>query len=491
LNFYGLQPDPAQYSHTQVLDGYAERWLRFDEAWSNPYCSPTRTTMLTGLYGFSTEIGWLIKEDETDLDLTASFFLPKVLDTAGANGTVDYYTGASGKWHLGEADIFGGLFAPRTAGFDYYSGVLDSNNQNTNFDTFYQEHVVTTVYDGLITPTEEQVVITDDKYLTVETVDAIIGPSGFVEEGGTSVEPFFLYVPFNAPHRPISCPPLSAYRTTPGFPGGPFFGCDPDDGNALDDYRAMVQVMDEQTGRLLDYMAFLYPNTVVIFVGDNGSVETINLLPTVDGKVKGEVFEGGVHVPMFIGDLLPAGTADEDRIVQPGVTNGLVNLSDVYETVLELAGVTAEQHSAPHEALHSQSLVPYFTNPNQSIRDCIYTEVFFPNGPPPSVGRSIQKRAVRDTDAMKFVENATFSAALYDLTNDLVDDEWENDNLLADGQSYTEAEAISALRQCRDQFFPACTLSGPGEACTFETDCCEGLVCVGPPSHAQCLAPMT
>lgn len=78
LLVYNLGVD--EFALTPKLDTWADTALRFDDAWTNPVCSPTRSTVLTGRYGFRTGIGTLVECDAiAGLDTDDPDLLPKVL----------------------------------------------------------------------------------------------------------------------------------------------------------------------------------------------------------------------------------------------------------------------------------------------------------------------------------------------------------------------------------------------------------------------------
>ena len=52
----GLYNNPNA-APTPNIDSLSENGVRFTEAWSQPSCSPTRATILTGRYGFRTGVG--------------------------------------------------------------------------------------------------------------------------------------------------------------------------------------------------------------------------------------------------------------------------------------------------------------------------------------------------------------------------------------------------------------------------------------------------
>ena len=54
LSCYGIGADPAR---TPTLDSLCNQGMRFDNFWSQPVCSPTRATILTGQFGFRNGVG--------------------------------------------------------------------------------------------------------------------------------------------------------------------------------------------------------------------------------------------------------------------------------------------------------------------------------------------------------------------------------------------------------------------------------------------------
>jgi len=86
--------------------------------------------------------------------------------------------------------------------------------------------------------------------------------------------------------------------------------------------------MDTEIGRLLDNMpSNQLNNTIIIFIGDNGTPAQVNTNYT---SGKGQVFEGGVRVPMIVSG------ANVGRINE--VENKMIHAVDIYATILELIG---------------------------------------------------------------------------------------------------------------------------------------------------------
>ena len=116
IGAYREHPAPGR---TPNLDRLAARGLLFRNVWSNPYCSPTRATLLTGRYGFRNGIGATVRGPglygfQPGLDVR-EVGLPEVLGPA-------WYSVCIGKWHL--ADLTQPIEHPLALGFAHYSGGL-------------------------------------------------------------------------------------------------------------------------------------------------------------------------------------------------------------------------------------------------------------------------------------------------------------------------------------------------------------------------------
>ena len=122
-------------------------------------------------------------------------------------------------------------------------------------------------------------------------------------------QPFFCYVPFNAPHiasvlerpRPVQAPEeyIDMYPTGES---------ESEKRNAQ--YRAAITCMDDAIGEILQTLEQngLAENTIVIFLSDNGGTSAANNKPLRGGKA--QMFEGGLRVPCIIRwhEQLSAGT---------------------------------------------------------------------------------------------------------------------------------------------------------------------------------------
>jgi arylsulfatase B len=359
IGAYNEHPDPGR---TPLVDSLADQGVLFRNAWSNPVCSPTRALILTGRYAFRTGIGNNVSfSGAIGTGLPASeLTLPEVL--------VDYQSMLAGKWHL--MGVENGPNHPMAfGGFDHHRGSLFNLRPNGPDAYFNWEK-----------NTDGQVALTD-VYATTDSVDEAIG---FVQ---SATAPWLCVLSFNAGHKPLHEPPPSLHTYNLSGEPGP------------DHYRAMIEAMDCELGRLLAVVDL--ETTTVIFVGDNGTEPTAVTAPHDPNKAKNTMYEGGINVPLII-----AGAGVE----QNGECGALVNVTDIFATIVELAGYesTAED---------SVSLVPYLENPRRStIRQWTYAEKFRPNGQTGTY--SIRWRAIRDRGSWKLIRRFGEDDELYHLNSD-------------------------------------------------------------------------
>lgn len=155
-------------------------------------------------------------------------------------------------------------------------------------------------------------------YPTIHTTDVAI------ELVDNLPEPFFVWVAYNAAHRPAHVPPA------PLNPGGVVFS-DPE----LDRFHAVITALDLELERLL---AAVDPqDTYVVFMTDNGTYGDFLPLTGWEPRAgKGSEYEAGVRVPMVV----------RGPGVQPGsVTDARVHVTDVFPTLVELAGIDPDSFS--------------------------------------------------------------------------------------------------------------------------------------------------
>ena len=345
LAAYGIGSDLPT---TPNLDALAAGGLLFRNAWANPLCSPTRALIQTGRYAFRTGVGFVVSPTGAALE-SSELTLPEMLDL----GTSQTYAHAAfGKWHLGNG-MNGGIVAPNQAGYSHFSGTMTSIAAP---DTYFDWRQVVDGVEARQTRYETEVVVD-------ETLSWI----------GAQTGPWFCYLAFNLPHDPFHRPPDTLHTVD-------FTNVNPDPKmEPRPYYRAMVEAMDHEIGRLLAGIdPVVLAQTTVIFLGDNGTPKEVVVPPQQTSHAKGSVYEGGVHVPLIVSGPL---------VQMPGSQcDALVHAVDLYGTVAEIAGVDLAAQ-APGITFDTLSLVPYFADPARvPLRDVLYAEVFYPNGGPPTGG---------------------------------------------------------------------------------------------------------
>lgn len=275
---------------TPNLEALAANGVVFEHAWANPICSPTRATLMTGRYAFRYGVGRVVRADTTPLPLDEQT-LPERLRAAG------YASGAFGKWHLGNA-LVGGDLGPNLAGFDHFAGTL------AGLDNYF---LWQKVVDG------DREVATN--YATSEAVDDLLAWAG------GAPEPWFGWLAFHSPHSPYHRPPRALHSTD--FSAG-------DDDRLR--FKAMIEAMDSEIGRMLAALEGSQRPLLVVFVGDNGTSQRVLPEGWPARQSKNHLFQGGVRVPLIVSGPMVAAPGRRSR--------GIVNTVDVFATVAEAAGAT-------------------------------------------------------------------------------------------------------------------------------------------------------
>jgi len=321
---------------TPNLDRLAKEGTRltnFYVTW--PACTPSRASLLTGRYPQRNGIYDMIRNEAPDYghkyspeEYAVTFeriggmdqrevIVPAVLKKAG------YKSGIYGKWDLGTLK----RYLPTSRGFDDFYGFV-----NTGIDYFTHERYGVPCMVRNLEPTEED----KGTYCTYLFEREALR---FINEHAGS-EPFFLYVPFNAPHNSSALDPeIRSSVQAPEKFKKMYPPVDPETkavtkyrygGSATlttsearrRDYRAAVTCMDASIGKFIDTLEQkkILDDTIVIFFSDNGGSGGADNAP-LHGH-KGQTWEGGIRVPCIV------------RRPNGGIKPGTVN--DEFLTSLEL-----------------------------------------------------------------------------------------------------------------------------------------------------------
>ena len=301
---------PARTAPMPTIEGICDAGVRFTEAWSEPTCSPTRASVLTGRMPFRTGVGEPCGRGANEI-LPDELTLPLVI---GASDP-EYGLASVGKWHLGTGEDLGSDWAPNTMGWQHFAGIMGGHTDYFEWQRV-EDGSRSTVTDYTTTR------ITDDALAWLATLDAD--------------QPWLLWVAYNAAHIPLHEPPssLHSYGDLPD---------EFDEERSLDYFEAMVEALDTELARLLAALPDsdgdgLPDDTLVIVLGDNGTAndsEAKNLPPPYDGaRAKGTVYEHGVRIPLCVaGEGVASPGRDEDAFV---------HVVDLYPTILEAVRVPDE-----------------------------------------------------------------------------------------------------------------------------------------------------
>lgn len=383
----------SEYYETPAIDQFAQRAMRFTQAYGQPTCSPTRASILTGKYptrhGIFGPSGHLppqppeynfMPTSASPLDpmirpQSKNYLEPSEYTLAEALKDAGYRTALIGKWHIGANQPHW----PEQQGFDvawhchpdagppgkYFSpyGVVPDGEPRWN-------RLVGTITDG---PRGEYIV---DRQAD-EAVEFIASSEG---------KPFFLKLSSYGVHGPWGYKEEYARefakKTDPrGLQGNPIMA-------------SMLKSVDECFARILDELdkRKLTDNTIIIFYSDNGGNTHENKPgdsqpkesdfmkdwrkwagdrpPTNNSPLrgsKGDLYEGGTRVPMM--------WAWADHIKGGTVSDSVVGHIDIYPTLLELAGIDLP---APEKQLiDGESLAPVLFGKAQLGRKAFFN--YFPS----------------------------------------------------------------------------------------------------------------
>jgi arylsulfatase B len=319
-----------------VIGQLARDGVLFRNAWATPTCSPTRATILTGRYGFRTGIGLYINPHSTAELPQSELIIPEVLDLFPDLG---YRHAVLGKWHLSNS-----IDAATRAGFGQFTGSRANFHDEASYDNWLKVECGKETW--------------STTYATTDTINEAL------EFIATTPEPWFLYLPLNAPHARFSNPPEHLHNQNLDWRSA---HCE-----RPNVYRAMVEAIDTEVGRLLKGMGSRRERTTVIFMGDNGTPNEVLPAPAPQKHGKLSPFEGGLHVPLIISGPM---VRDAGRDV-----HALVSSTDLFATCLDLAGVRVPEDLPAGSITDSLSLVPYLVEPDAPAqRGMLFAEMFRPN----------------------------------------------------------------------------------------------------------------
>lgn len=247
---------------TPNIDRLAREGSQLEDFYSCPVCTPTRAGLMTGRYPIRYGLMRAVIPPQRNYGLdTSEETMADVFAKAGYQ-----HRGIFGKWHLGH---WRKRWLPTSRGFTqfigHHNGAIDYFTHIRNGEPDWHRDHRPFVQDGYATD------------LIGQEARAFI-------EGIPKNEPYFLYVPFNAPHSPLQAKEsdLAKYPHREGRPRI---------------HAAMVDSMDQAIGTILEAAEQRgdLDDTFVLFFSDNGGVNNV----ASNGELKGakaSVYQGGIRV---------------------------------------------------------------------------------------------------------------------------------------------------------------------------------------------------
>jgi arylsulfatase A len=304
---------------TNNIDKLASGGTRFTQAFTAALCGPSRALIMTGRYAFrngSTNQDACMKMPIAELRLAQTF------KAAG------YATSAIGKWGQLPGE-------PNEAGFDDYlrfngSGFYWNKNKSKG---------------GAYRANGKELKLGEKEYMPDLMHNQAVS---FIKKNQT--KPFFLYYSMVHVHGDIQPTPDSA-------------------ADSKDLYSDNILYMDKLVGKLvaeLDTLK-LRENTLIIFMGDNGTAKGQDKLSTIGGRnvsgVKGTMLECGGLVPMIANwpGKTPAGK----------VSANLVDSTDFLPTFADLIGTKLPENVI----FDGNSLAPQLRGEEGKKRQFVYNQL--------------------------------------------------------------------------------------------------------------------
>ena len=406
---------------TPTLDSLAKEGIQFSNFHVLPTCSPTRSVLMSGMDNHQAGMGTMGEVKTAEMEGHPGYAgylnfevaaLPEVLKAGG------YLTYMAGKWHLGHEEHT----SPHARGFEETFILAPGGGSHWN-DQRPLSPPQKMIYrrNGKVVNT-----LPDDFYSTKYYTDVLLQ---WLKQDQDDDKPFFAYLSFTAPHDPLHAPKeyIEKYKgkydagwdvlrekrlqglkdlgiihkNTKPFPRlASVKAWDKmskeeraKSARDMEVYAAMIDFMDEQIKRVVDYLKETgeYDNTMIVFFSDNGANgslptaypgQTEAHLNSFDNSLdnrglknsyietgpgwaqasmapsrlfKGFTSEGGIKSPMLVKS--PGKTAN------PGSTNhSFIHVRDIMPTFLDLAGVTySEQFSGRKvRSMQGQSVLELF-----------------------------------------------------------------------------------------------------------------------------------
>lgn len=286
---------------TPNINKLAATGIKFNNVYSMPQCTPSRVALITGQYPYTN--GWINHYDVPRWGHGANFDTNQNPSFAKSLQESGYATCAVGKWQINDFRIEPD--AMNNAGFEAYCMWTGYESGNKPSGKRYWDPYIFTKEGG-------------------KTYKGKFGPdifSDFIIDFMTKNKdkPMCIYYPMVLTHSPFVHTPHEPKAKT-----------------KYEKHRAMVRYTDFIVGKIVKSIRHLdiLDNTYLIFTTDNGtSPEIIGRRDSVYVRGgKSYLTENGINAPFLVI------TPDKQQVE----SNALVDFTDIFLTLLDLAGLEAQ-----------------------------------------------------------------------------------------------------------------------------------------------------
>lgn len=297
VSYYGTKD-----IQTPNIDLLSKSGMRFDRFYSNSsVCSPTRASLMSGRYPERVGVPGLVRSTPSS---NFGYLTPNTILLPELLKKMNYNTALVGKWNLGlESPNI-----PNDKGFDFFHGFLDDK-----MDDYY-----THLRNNINFMRRNKDIISPQGHATDLFTNWAVD---YIKSQENKQDPFFLYLAYTAPHRPIQ-------------PNEEWLKKIKEREVGISDKRgklvALIEHMDDGIGKVVKELknSGKYDNTLIIFLSDNGGqLEDEANNGNIRGG-KGSFYEGGVRVPaIFVWPgHIQAGSTNNQRAITMDV---LPTISDI------------------------------------------------------------------------------------------------------------------------------------------------------------------
>lgn len=355
LGFAEIGANGSDRYKTPNIDSLAKTGIRFNHFYTVPLCGPSRALILTGRYGFRSgavtqdACGSILRTGDK-----AEVMVPTVLKKAG------YATAMIGKWGQilpsGDATDWGfdhvlsykasGIYWNKTAAAAWIKKYALAGEKGADDGVRANP--------GPYNINEKKLTMTDAEYMP-----DLMQKSALDFINASQSKPFFLYYSLSFVHSQILPTPDSA-PPAPGTDAAARY---------VQLYNDNITYMDKLVGKLLAELdrLKLRDNTVVFFMGDNGTAKANADRATIGGRrivgQKGGMEEGGGLVPFVVSwpGVTAAGRLNEN----------FTDASDLLPTFAEIAGAPLPGN----RVIDGKSLLPQIKGDTKSPRTWAFTQL--------------------------------------------------------------------------------------------------------------------